>query len=199
MSEEKTNEVYQRWHAVLAEMKAIGKDSVNQQQRFQYRSIDDVKNHLNPLFSKHGVFYFPSLTEHVSTEQRQTRNGGVQFSVSLIQWYTVSAVDGSFFEASVPAEATDFGDKATQKAMTFAEKTFLTQALCIPTNDVDPDGETPEETVGRNWHALYQQAQAQGPGKLREFLDWAKTQGDAPQPMLEAGERALSESEGSEK
>ncbi|MBF0808845.1 ERF family protein [Rothia nasimurium] len=185
------SEAHKRWHAVLAELKAIGKDSVNQQQRFQYRSIDDIKNHLNPLLSRHGVFYYPSLTERVSTEQRQTKSGGVQFAVSITQWYTVAAEDGSYFEVSVPAEATDFGDKATQKAMTFAEKTFLAQSLCIPTNDIDPDGESPEPSVARNWVELYNRAYDQGTDKLTDFLAWARTQGDAPQEMLTAGAKAL--------
>lgn len=184
-------EAHKRWHTVLAEMKAIGKDSVNHQQRFQYRSIDDIKNHLNPLLSKHGVFYYPSRTENVSVDRRPTKSGGVQFSVSVIQGYTVAASDGSSFEVTVPAESTDFGDKATSKAMTFAEKTFLAQALCIPTNELDPDGESPEQTSARDWPGLYNQALAGGPGKLREFLDWAKTQGDAPQKMLETGAGVL--------
>lgn len=187
------SEAHKRWHAVLAEMKAIGKDSVNQQQRFKYRSIDDIKNRLNPLLSKHGVFYYPSETKEVRAEHRPTKNGGVQFSVSIVQQFTVAAEDGSEFYVTVPAESTDFGDKATQKAMTFAEKTFLAQSLCIPTDDIDPDSVTPEESSSRNWNALYTQAQAGGPQQLQQFLAWAQNQGDAPAQMFTAGQQALAE------
>lgn len=190
------SEAHKRWHAVLAEMKAIGKDSVNQQQRFKYRSIDDIKNRLNPLLSKHGVFYYPSETKEVKGEHRPTKNGGVQFSVSIVQQFTVAATDGSEFYVTVPAESTDFGDKATQKAMTFAEKTFLAQSLCIPTDDIDPDSVMPEESSSRNWNALYTRAHAAGPQELQKFLGWAQTQGDAPANMFVAGQQALTEMTG---
>lgn len=188
------SEAHKRWHAVLADMKAIGKDSINHQQRFQYRSIDDIKNHLKPLLAKHGVFYYLSRTESWKVDQRPTKNGGVQYSSQVIQWYTVAASDGSSFDVCVPSESTDFGDKATQKAMTFAEKTFLTQALCISTEDmVDPDALTPMETLAPNWSALFTQAESGGPEKLRQFLDWAKTQGHAPKGMFEHGEKVLAQ------
>lgn len=141
------NTIYQRMVAILAELPAIGKDARNEQQKFMYRSHDDVMNALNPLLARHGVFVVPQVLER-QTDRRETRSGGVMYEVNLHVQYTFYAEDGSTVQASAWGEGTDSGDKSTNKAMTMALKNVLAQAFAISTADtIDADEHTPEETI----------------------------------------------------
>lgn len=134
---------------VVKELPAIGKNSRNQKQGFMFRSVDDIKTALKPLLGKHGLFYYPHAVPYREIEKRPTERGGAMFSCQLVVEYRIQHKDGSYIDVSVPAESTDSFDKATTKAMTFAEKTLLNQVFCIPTHDVDPDEVTPEEASGK--------------------------------------------------
>lgn len=57
----------------------------------------------------------------------------------VIVQYVFAAEDGTTLAATVAAEALDSGDKATAKAMSVAFRTALLQALCLPTDEPDPD------------------------------------------------------------
>lgn len=139
--------IFQRMTAILGELPALGKSAFNEQQRFHYRSHDDVLNALNPLLAKHGVFVVPLVLDRLPA-QRTTRGGGIMYEVNLHVQYTFYASDGSAVRASAWGEGTDSGDKATNKAMTMAFKNVLAQAFAISTADtIDADGQTPEETV----------------------------------------------------
>ena len=43
---------------------AIGKDSVNTQQKYKFRGIDAVYNALNPVMSELGLFICPEILDH---------------------------------------------------------------------------------------------------------------------------------------
>lgn len=128
---------------------AVGKDSRNQQQGFQYRGIDAVMNALNPVMAKLGLFMTPEVLEQ-TREERQGRNGGnLLYSVMKIK-YTLYAPDGSNVACVVVGEGMDSGDKASNKAMSIAFKYAAFQLFCIPTEEmVDPDAEC-HEVMPRN-------------------------------------------------
>lgn len=128
---------------------AVGKDSRNQQQGFQYRGIDAVMNALNPVMAKLGLFMTPEVLEQ-TREERQGRNGGnLLYSVMKIR-YTLYAPDGSNVSCVVVGEGMDSGDKASNKAMSIAFKYAAFQLFCIPTEEmVDPDAEC-HEVMPRN-------------------------------------------------
>jgi len=131
----------------MEDIGAIGKDSVNQQQKFKYRGIDAVMNALNPVMRKHGLFVTPEVLDH-KREERQTSSGGrLLYSILTIR-YTLYAPDGSSVAAVVIGEGMDSGDKASNKAMSVAFKYAMFQLFCIPTEEmIDPDSETPPESV----------------------------------------------------
>lgn len=140
--------IFERMHAVLAALPAIGKEQENVQQGFKFRGIDDVMNALNPLLTKHGVFYVPEVLERVAAT-RATRNGGVMYEVNLHVRFTFYAPDGSSVTASGWGEGTDSGDKSTSKAMTGAMKYVLFEVFAISTkeaSDLDLDRTTPEDS-----------------------------------------------------
>jgi hypothetical protein len=125
---------------------AIGKDSVNQQQKYKFRGIDAVYNALNPVMSELGLFVCPEIIDH-RREERQNSNGTIlKYSILTIK-YTMFAPDGSNISCVVVGEGMDSGDKASNKAMSVALKYAMFQLLMIPTEEmVDPDAETHEVT-----------------------------------------------------
>lgn len=123
----------------MAKVGAIGKDSVNEQQKFRYRGIDAVYNALNPVMSELGIFICPEIVDQ-KREERTTRNGSVLTYTILTIKYTVYAPDGSNVSLTVVGEGMDSGDKSANKAMSVAMKYAMFQLLCIPTEEmVDPD------------------------------------------------------------
>ena len=142
--------VYKAINAVQAELAkvGIGKTERNQQQGFMFRGIDAVYTALAPLLAKHGLLILPTVVGRTETV-RQTRNGGLLYSVVVdVQYRMVAAEDGSTHECRIQAEAMDSADKATNKAMSAAYKYLCLQTFCIPTEGESPDAdaESHEET-----------------------------------------------------
>lgn len=136
---------------------AVGKDSRNQQQGFQYRGIDAVMNALNPVMAKLGLFMTPEVLEQTREERTSIkkdsygneRTSTLLYSIMKIK-YTLYAPDGSNVSCVVIGEGMDSGDKASNKAMSVAFKYAAFQLFCIPTEEmVDPDAEC-HEVLPRN-------------------------------------------------
>lgn len=118
----------------------IAKDRDNKTQGFKFRGIDDVYNALAPLISANGIVILPRVVEVKATE-RQSKSGGALFHVALTADFDfVCAEDASKHTVTMPGEAMDSADKATNKALSAAYKYACFQAFCIPTegnNDAD--------------------------------------------------------------
>lgn len=141
MAEQMT--VHQALSKVMAEVQAVRKDSKNQAQRFNFRGIDAVMNAVGPALRKHGVTILPEDVE-VHRSNGTTANGKQTAEVVIKVTYRVYGPAGDSIHGKVAAEAMDFGDKAIAKAMSVAYRTFLLQALTIPTDEPDPDSESYE-------------------------------------------------------
>ena len=139
--------VYQAIAAVMARLAkdGIGKDRRNEQQGYAFRGIDDVYNALAPILAEHQLCILPKVQSREVTE-RQTRSGSTLFYVNVaVDFHFVSAVDGSWHVVSMPGEAMDSADKATNKAMSAAYKYMAFQTFAIPTEgDNDADGHSHE-------------------------------------------------------
>ena len=134
--------------AVMREVGPIGKDSRNEQQKFNYRSVAAVYNRVHPLFAKHGIFSYPGKVLDQIRETGKSRSGGdLHYAVLTIE-YTFAAEDGSSIAVTVVGEGMDPGDKASNKAMAAAHKYALCQVLNIPYQVTDPDAYTPETHDG---------------------------------------------------
>lgn len=142
--------IHQLMPKILDELPAIGKDTRNQVQNFNFRSVDAILDVLNPLLGKYGVYFVPTVMERISEPPRQTRNGGLLYVVNLHVQYRFYGPDGDSVYCSAWGEGSDSGDKATNKAMTAAMKYMLSQVFAIACNDEsDADATSPEETVVR--------------------------------------------------
>lgn len=154
--------IYQTVNAVMADIGAIGKDKVNQQQRFNYRGVDDVMNALNPAFIRHGLFLVPEVLDQAREERQTAKGGSLIYSVCRVK-YTFYAEDGSSISTIVIGEGMDSGDKASNKALSAAFKYACFQVFCIATEELkDPDSETPEPSrAGSTAHTAQSQPQRQ--------------------------------------
>ena len=130
--------------AVMRDITAIGKDSRNQAQNFNFRGIDAIYNELHNLLAKHGIVTLP-FAGTPTTEERTNKNGTILRFVQLPMTYQFTAEDGSSVNCHVVGEGMDSGDKATNKAMAIAHKYALLQTFLIPTEEQkDPDYESHE-------------------------------------------------------
>lgn len=137
-----TKNIHESLAAIMAAVGAIGKESRSETQRFYFRGISAVMNHLHPVFAKHGVVILPEVLENTK-EDRITKAGGNITARILRVRFTFAAADGSSVSVVVDGEAQDTGDKSTSKAMAIALKYALTQMLLLPYDEVDPDATTP--------------------------------------------------------
>lgn len=129
--------------AVMREIGAIGKDSVNEQQKYKFRGIEAVYNRVQPLFAKHGIYSHPKVIEQARETGRSKGGSELHYAILTVE-YTFTAEDGSSIVVTVVGEGMDSGDKASNKAMAAAHKYAICQVLNIPYQVIDPDAFTPE-------------------------------------------------------
>ena len=137
--------VYKAINAVQASLAKTGiaKNQQNQQQRYNFRGIDDIYNALASLLAVHGLCIMPTVLERVVVEVPTQRGGKMNHVTVKVRLDFISSEDGSCKPIEVYGEAMDSGDKATNKAMTAAYKVACFQVFCIPTEgDNDADSTT---------------------------------------------------------
>ena len=152
--------VYEAWNDVMRDVQAIRKDSRNAQQGFNFRGIDAVMNAVGPALREHGVTIVPNSVE-AKHRDFTTAKGTTMHEAIVTVGYSVIGPDGGGFAGQSVGEAADAGDKATSKAMSVAYRTFLLQALTIPTDEPDPDETitdrgTPDPHAEQGWGSAEQ-------------------------------------------
>ena len=131
---------------VMRAVGGIAKKDRNQSQGFNFRGIDAVVNAVSPALQKYGVLVIPSVDDYeystVEIGKNRTAMGHAKVKVT----YSFIGPKGDAIRATVVAEAMDAGDKASAKAMSVAFRTALLQALCLPTDEIDPDANSYERS-----------------------------------------------------
>lgn len=145
---DETLTVFQAWAQVMELVQTIRKTGRNNDQHYNFRGIDEVVNVVGPALRAHAVTVVPT-SESLETERYETRSGALMQGVIVRMKYTVYGPAGDSFEGSAFGQASDSGDKAVPKAQSVAYRTFLLQALTVPTDDPDPDQYTHERAVER--------------------------------------------------
>lgn len=140
--------VVQALSAVMAEVQSVAKKDRNAAQGFNFRGIDAVVNAVGPALRQHGVVIVPLAEdahyESFTTKGRDGKPGTPMRSVTLRIRWGMYGPEGDSIEAVTYGEAADAGDKAVPKAHSVAYRTLLLQALCIPTDEPDPDSQSYE-------------------------------------------------------
>lgn len=179
MSEPK--KVHEALAAVMEDVRAVRKSDQNQHQRFMFRGIDAVVNAVGPALRKHGVVVMPTAVLERTVDQAQTAKGAINYITRVVVQYTFTGPAGDQLTAVVPGEAMDMQDKGTAKAMSVALRTCLLQALCLPTDDTDPEAETHPESVAAGAHeqirSHIEAATAKGPESLEALGKWGSQNG----------------------
>lgn len=135
--------IYRLLVAVMKDVQAVRKDDHNDFNNYSFRGIDAVMNAVGPALREHEVVVVPKLLDVAYDDVTTTKNK--ESTACRVQMeYVFYAPDGSHLETSVAGEAWDSGDKACPKAMSVAFRTALLQALCLPTDEPDPDATTYE-------------------------------------------------------
>jgi len=130
---------------VMLKIKAISKSRENTQQSYKFRGIDDVMNELHTHFAENKIIILPhvvNIERHEKTTTKQTTYNGKSetkeqtiFYIIVTMEYSFVAEDGTHVESITAGEAMDYGDKATNKAMSAALKYALLQMFLIPTEE----------------------------------------------------------------
>jgi hypothetical protein len=131
-------------NAVMRDTMPVGKNQENTQQNYKFRGIDDVMSAMAGPMRAHGVFILPSLASH-----EQNRDGKMTRTVITMR-YRIYGPAGDCLIATVPGEAFDFADKATNKAQSAALKYLLFTLFMLPVDgrsidDGDRDDPRPTE------------------------------------------------------
>lgn len=128
---------------VMVDVQTISKDQRNTEQGYNFRGVDAVVNAVGPVLRKHGVIVLPMLEQSSWRDVRTVRDKPSR-EVTVQVRYRFYGPAGDSVDAVVPGESMDFGDKGAAKAMSVAYRIVLLQALCIPTDEIDPDAQTYE-------------------------------------------------------
>ena len=152
--------IHRAMRAVLEGIPAIGRDNKNTQQKFNYRSIDQVYNAVFPLFQANGIASTSKIiNKEITNEARDKRDSGggtykqYVVTVSITCEYTFTSLeDGSSMSTQVVADGQDHGgDKGANKAMAAAHKYAICQMFCIPyENMIDGDRDPRELPQSKN-------------------------------------------------
>lgn len=138
--------VFEALSAVMDDVQAVKKGDRNTQQNYNFRGIDAVVNAVGPVLRKHGVIAVPHSTDaHYRDVQTSTGKPSRECTVKVT--YRFYGPAGDYLDVEVPGEAMDFGDKGAPKAMSVAYRIALLQALCIPTDDPEPDAQSYQREV----------------------------------------------------
>lgn len=181
--------VYKSVLAVAADIAAngIGKDRRNQEQKFNFRGIDDALKAFAPLLVKHNLILAPSYSD-ITIDPRQTRSGGTTYNVRLSGRFTFTHVeDGSEYTVGpFYGEANDGQDKAVSKATSIAERNMFYLTFVVPHEPAiggDPDGESEPEGEAfdaSDWYtAIDDASDVDTLNRLAEEIKQAKMPGHA--------------------
>lgn len=167
--------IYKQMALIMADIAPIAKSKTNASQGYKFRGIDEIYQGVQQVMAKHSVVSVPEVIED-RTEDRTTKSGSALIYRILKIRYTFYAEDGSSVPCVVIGEGMDSGDKASNKAMSVAEKYSLIQVFKIPTAEPkDPENDS---------HDLNKQLEKAGASKepLR-----VETHSDIPLPEDEPG------------
>lgn len=164
--------------AVMDDVQAVRKGERNSHGGYNFRGIDAVVNAVGPALRRHKVIVTPKVETYEYGEILTGKDRRPMGHARVIVAYTFHAEDGSTITCSAAGEAFDSGDKATPKAMSVAFRTALLQALCLPTDEPDPDAftheraESPRDVILRHhqgdFNAAIETAAAAGFDNLRD-------------------------------
>lgn len=125
--------------AIMQEIPGIGRDN-RSEQGYNYRGIESITRHLQPLLGKYGVVFVPKVLARFTKDL--TINSKPWTEEQLTVEYTVfgpGGLDDCFTVGPIIGLGRDNSDKGSNKALTQAYKYALIQTFCIGDAKDDAD------------------------------------------------------------
>jgi hypothetical protein len=157
MTEEvKKMNIFEKMACITAEIGVVEKNlkvQVNQNSSYKAVSERDVLDAVKPIEAKYGVYSYPAsrqivdrdvLVKENEYQGKVTRTNTLFMRVETVYRFVNINNPTEFIETTVYGDGLDTGDKATGKAMTYADKYALMKAYKLSTGD-DPDKEASPE------------------------------------------------------
>lgn len=162
-----TKNIFEKMSLIAAEIGTVAKNLEIETGAKSYKAVSeaDVLHAVKPIEVKYGVFSYPCEREIVESGEFVTANmykgerkERKQLYLRMKTTYRFVNIENpaDYIEVTTYGDGLDSGDKATGKAMTYADKYALLKAYKIVTGD-DPDQEASPELVQKS----FQQVEAQ--------------------------------------
>ena len=174
--------LYQKLARITGEVGAIKKGGTNREQHYQFIEYAAVAGELRSLFAKYNVVVVPYMARSgkQSRQQFKTSKGSIGTTALIDFTFVVINADkpDEKFSVTWTGEATDYGDKATNKAATSALKYYLMRQFNISEQGDDPDADSPKVTSQPVEHAQ-EPAQPELATKLQkgQITAWLRSRG----------------------
>lgn len=149
--------VHEALSAVMTEVGSVGKDgrvNIERGPTYNFRGVDAVANAVGPALRKHGCSLRPTGIIDKTYATFETKNGGVSHHCVVEVAYEFVGPEGDTLACVGLGEASDYGDKATPKAMSVAWRTAMIQLLTLPTDEPDPDEHVVERAPAQDPAAI---------------------------------------------
>ena len=152
MNDVKEMNIYEKLSAITAEIGVVEKNlNVKVSSNSSYKAVSerDVLDAVKPIEQKYRVYSYPAnrkiadrdvLTKETEYNGTITRTNTLFMRVETVYRFVNIDKPGEFIETTVYGDGLDTGDKASGKAMTYADKYALMKAYKLSTGD-DPDKE----------------------------------------------------------
>ena len=156
MNDVKEMNIYEKMSAITAEIGVVEKNlnvKVNSNSSYKAVSERDVLDAVKPIEQKYRVYSYPAnrkiidrdvLTKETEYNGTITRTNTLFMRVETVYRFVNIDKPDEFIETTVYGDGLDTGDKASGKAMTYADKYALMKAYKLSTGD-DPDKEASPE------------------------------------------------------
>lgn len=132
---------------VMRDLPGIGKDQQASQQQggYAYRGIEQITQHTQGLFAKHGIVFAPRVV-HFEIRDVVVNQKPWTDTVELVEYdvYGPQGIEDKIVVGPILAIGRDNSDKGANKCLTQAYKYALLQALSISDAKDDADGTTHE-------------------------------------------------------
>ena len=160
MTDVKTLNLYEKLSCITAEIGVVEKNlkvQVNQNSSYKAVSERDVLDAVKPIEEKYRVYSYPTdreivdrdlLVKETEYNSKITRTNTLFMRVKTVYRFVNMDKPEEYIDTVVYGDGLDTGDKASGKAMTYADKYALMKAYKISTGD-DPDKDASPESYDR--------------------------------------------------
>lgn len=152
MPEVREMNLKERLSAITSELARVAKNLNVSTGKATYKAVSevDVLDAVKPLEEKYRVYSYPLARKPIESDVLTDASGRTQKFLRLEVVYRFTSLDtDEYLDVTSYGDGIDSGDKATGKAMTYADKYALMKMYKISTGD-DPDKEaSPEDGYRR--------------------------------------------------